>query len=1041
MIFKIKKHLKKRGKILLLFISLAYISFAQAQERLNVSGVVSDQNGDPLVGVSVLEKGTSNGSVTDMDGKYQIAANQGATLVFSYIGYVSQEKTVTGAVVNVTLVEDTKSLEEVIVIGYGIQKKSSVTGAISTVNVKDMQNRTVSNVQQALQGKIAGVNIVQGSAAPGSTPTVNIRGIGSTTGGAPLYVVDGRIADNGIGGIDPNDIESMEILKDAASAAIYGISAGNGVVIITTKKGKAGVGKISYDFQASVQSIARVPKVMNSEQYIDWMTSANYLKMSQVLQYWDFSQNTDWAKETFENSMMYRHNLSFSGGSQTGNYYLGLSYLGNDGYVKGDNDTYNRATAVINANYNVKSWLEIGTNNQLEYYTRRSVAEGSEYGSLLMATLQLDPLTPVTYSANALPDYMQRALADGHKLYQNENGDYYSMSPYQISDQYNPFVMREKSKNSISKGFNLSGTIFANIKPMKELVITSRFSYWAGAAKGYTFNQHFYANASVNQLYNQLIVSATTPVGYQVENFANYTKSFGEHHLNAMLGMSMRQNFSYGVTGSIQGSGENDLGIKDDPLFAYPSFASTTSTKNVSGGEETRISWLSQFGRITYDYDNRYFMQASLRRDGADLSTLPQKKRWGLFPAVSLGWAVSNEKFFEPLHQTVSFLKLRASWGQNGTSSMLAGSWLWNNSIIGVTFNGITMSPVLYPFGNELNYTNAYFPNVLGNPVLGWERQEQMDMGLDARFLSDRLTLGFDYFNKQSKDLIMNGVTLSNIVGNSASPINAGTMENKGVELELGWNDNAGKDFRYGVKANFATVSNKVTSIHESLSRINGQQVHTNVGVTVFEPGYPAWYIRGYQVEKIDPATGDPIFVDRNPDGILNDDDKTMIGNPMPDFTYGLTLNAAYKGFDLTVFGTGAYGNDILLCVNRGDRLQANTLLKFYNERWTPENPTAPMARNNAANIEKYWLSDAYIFDGSFFKIKQIQLGYTVPSSLLKKVGFELLRLYCSLDDFITFTSYPGFDPETVGTGNAAGLDRGSYPSSKKIVFGLNLTF
>jgi hypothetical protein len=351
------------------------------------------------------------------------------------------------------------------------------------------------------------------------------------------------------------------------------------------------------------------------------------------------------------------------------------------------------------------------------------------------------------------------------------------------------------------------------------------------------------------------------------------------------------------------------------------------------------------------------------------------------------------------------------------------------------------MAPVLYPFGNDLNYVNAYFPNVLGNPVLGWERQEQLDLGLDARFLRDRLTFGFDYFDKKSKDLIMNGITLSNIVGNSASPINAGTMDNKGIELELGWNDHISKDFHYGLKANFATVSNKVTSIHESLSRINGSQVHTAVGVTVFEPGYPAWYIRGYQVDKIDPATGDPVFIDYNPDGKLNDDDKTMIGDPMPDFTYGLTLTATYKGFDFTVFGTGAYGNDILMAINRGDRLQANTLLKFYNERWTPENPNAPMARNNAANLDKYWISNAYIYDGSFFKIKQIQLGYTIPSLLLKKTGFEMLRLYCSLDDFITLTSYPGFDPETVGTGTGVGLDKGSYPSSKKIVFGLNLTF
>jgi TonB-linked SusC/RagA family outer membrane protein len=860
--------------------------------------------------------------------------------------------------------------------------------------------------------------------------------LSSNYSSTPLFVVDGRIASN-IGGIDPNDIESMEVLKDAASAAIYGIAAGNGVVLITTKKGTAGKTSISYDFQTTIQSIARVPQVMNSEQYIDYMTEAQYLSMDAIMQNWDFKTNTDWAKETFESSVMQRHNLAFQGGNQTGAYYLSLSYLNNDGYVKGDGDTYKRYTATINASYNIKPWLEVGTNNQVEYYQRRSVSEGSEYSSLLMAALQNDPLTPVTYAPDRLPAHMQGVVND---LYLDEKGDYYSISPYQITDQYNPFIMRERTKHSISKGFNLNGTIYANLKPVKELTITSRFGYGLSAADGYTFNQHYYAAGSVKQPYNQLIVSANTPVSYQWENFANFTKSFDKHNVNAMLGTSMRQSINYGVTGEIHGS-ETELGISDNPLFAYPSYASPTSVKSVSGGEETKVSWFSLFGRLTYDYDNKYFLQASLRRDGADLSTLPLKKRYGYFPAVSAGWAVSNEKFFESLLEAVSYFKLRASWGENGSPSLLTGSWTWGSSIVHTTANMYGgQDPVIYPFTNNVSYTDAYFPNVLGNPELGWERSEQLDLGFDARFLNNRLTLGFDYFKKTTKDLIMSGVTLSTIVGNSASPINAGTIENKGIELELGWNDHIG-DFRYGVKANFATLHNEVVSIHESLPRINGSQVHTNVGVTAFEPGYPAWYIRGYQVKEINPATGDPVFVDVTPDGILNDDDKTMIGDPIPDFTYGLTLTAAYKGFDLAVFGTGAAGSDILLCMNRGDRLQANTLKLFYDERWTAGNTNAPRARTNAADKEKYWISDAYIYDGSYFKIKQIQLGYTLPPSLLNRIFLTNVRAYASLDDFFTFTSYPGFDPETVGSGNGIGLDKGNYPSSKKIVFGLNITF
>jgi TonB-linked SusC/RagA family outer membrane protein len=1039
---------KWKQEALILLLLSSSILFLSAQNAIKTSGTVTSNTNETLIGVSVSEKGTTNGTITDLDGKYEISVKEGATLVFSYIGYLTQEVRAINGVQNVTLEEDTKLLEEVVVVGYGVQKKSSVTGAISQVKADDMMNRTITRPEQALQGKTAGVQIVQGSAAPGSSPDVRIRGLSSNISSAPLFVVDGRIAANGIGGIDPNDIESMEVLKDAASSAIYGIAAGNGVVLITTKKGMAGKTSISYDFQTSIQSISRIPKVMNAEQYIDYMTEAKYLTMDAIMQNYDFKTNTNWSDVAFENSIMSRHNLAFQGGNSAGAYYLSLSYLNNDGYVKGNADTYERYTATVNASYNIKPWLEVGTNNQVEYYMRRTVAEGSEYGSLLLSVLQLDPLTPVTYAPDQLPGFMKDVLKD---LYQDEYGNYYSLSAFQISDQYNPFIMRERTKHSVSKGFNINGTVYANFKPVKELVITSRFGYGLSTANGYNFNQHFYASGSIRQNYNQLIVSANTPVSYQWENFANFTKNFGNHNVNAMVGTSIRRNINYGVTGEIHGS-DTDLGISDEPLFAYPAYASATAVNSVGGGEETQVSWFSLFGRLTYDYANRYFLQASLRRDGADLSTLPLKKRYGLFPAVSAGWAVSNESFFEPLLKVIPYLKFRASWGQNGSPSMLTGSWSWGSAIVHTVFNGITMVPVLYPYTNDVAYTDAYFPNVLGNPELGWERSEQLDLGFDARFLNNRLTLGFDYFNKTTKDLIMSGVTLSTIVGNNASPINAGSIENKGMEVELGWNDHIG-DFRYGVKANLATLDNKVTAIHESLPRIPGAQVHTNVGVTAFERGYPAWYIRGYKVKEIDRATGDPVFENTYTDDdvvapgtsqrteVINDNDKTMIGNPMPDLTYGLTLTAAWKGVDLTVFGTGAYGNDILLAMNRGDRLQANTLKMFYDDRWTADNPNAPRARTNASDKDKYWLSDAYIYDGSYFKIKQIQLGYTLPKSLLSKIYLTNMRAYVSFDDFFTFTSYPGFDPETVGLGSGMGLDKGSYPSSKKIVFGLNITF
>jgi TonB-linked SusC/RagA family outer membrane protein len=1034
-----EKHLKKRGKILLLFISLACISFAQAQERLNVSGVVSDQNGDPLVGVSVLEKGTSNGSITDMDGKYKIAVNQGATLVFSYIGYVSQEKIVAGAVVNVTLAEDTKSLEEVVVVGYGVQKKSSVTGAISQVKAEDMQNRTITRPEQALQGKTAGVQVITGSAAPGSVPEIRIRGVGSNVNNSPLYVIDGRIASD-IGGIEPNDIESMEVLKDGASAAIYGIAAGNGVVLITTKKGKLGKTSISYDYQLTTQQISRIPKVMNSEQYIDYMTTANYLSMNQILQNYDFKTNTDWSKATFENSLMQRHNLAFQGGNDAGKFYLSLSHLYNDGYVVGDADTYKRLTATINADYNIKKWLEIGTNNQVEYFTRRSVAEGSEYSSLLMSVLQLDPLTPVSYAPDALPQFMRDYIDVNHyRLLQDEKENYYSISPYQITDQVNPFIVRDRSY-STSEGFNLNGMIYGNLKPTKDLVITSRFAYQLSGINSYSYGQRMFVNNTVKQDNMTVNASSIVPIYYQWENFANYNHRFGLHNITAMAGMSFRNTINYGVSGSIMGTPE-DIGFKkESPLYAYFAYANPTATRQLSGGERWEDPWLSYFGRLQYDFADKYFLQLSLRADAASLYRFSKENRWGYFPAVSAGWTVSNEKFMENVRPTLSFLRLRASWGQNG-NAFSSSSYTWRTSIA---------STGSYAFTNDMNYTVAMAPSGLENLALGWEKSEQTNIGLDARFFHDRLTLGLDWFNKTTRDLIVNGATLSTIVGNAAPPINAGDIKNTGLEVELGWRDNINKDFGYAIKANIATLKNEVTYIYETINRINGAQFHTMTGVTAFEVGYPAWYFRGYKVSGIDKNTGDPIFENITPDGvdadgkpivIINEDDRTFLGSGIPDFTYGLTLNAHYKSLDLTVFGTGSQGSEIWQLFNRGDRLQSNKLLEFYTDRWTPENPNASRPRPAATDIDKYWTSDAMIYDGSFFKIKQIQIGYTLPADLLKKMKLANVRAYCSLDDFFTFTKYNGFDPETVGTGQLLGLDKGFYPSSKKVVLGINVTF
>lgn len=1006
---------------------LAGMPFLLAQNQIKVSGKVTDDLKESMIGVSVFEKGTTNGVITDLDGNYMLSVKEGAVIVYSYIGYVTQEKKAVPGVMNVTLKEDTKTLDEVVVVGYGVQKKSSVTGAISQVKTEDMQNRTISNAPAALQGKTAGVQVIQTSAAPGSSPTVRVRGYSSNVSSNPLYVVDGvRLSD--ISGIDPNDIASMEVLKDAASAAIYGAEAGNGVVLITTKKGKSGQGKITYDFQFSSQHWLRVPKMLSAEQYIDYMVEANTFTEDYLLQNWDGVTNTAWTDVAFENSRMQKHNIAFTNGSDRGNYYLSLTYLDDNGIVKGNADTYKRLTATINSEYEIKPWLKVGTTNQIEKYNVRSVSTNNEYGSLLTSILQLDPLTPDTYTYENLPTHMLTALNSGKHLLQDDNGNYYAVSKFFAGEQYHPMIMRDNNigKNS---GFNVNGSVYADFKPFKGFTFTSRFGYRLSGTRSSTTDLPFYGNATQSRDYVGQSNTSSTTIYYQWENFANYMKTFGQHTVTAMVGMSYQESTYDYVNGSLSPNEEDAL-KKNDPLFYYLNYASASAIKGV-GGEKTRSAKLSYFGRVGYEFAGRYLLQASLRADAADLSLLPATNRWGYFPAVSVGWTVSEEKFFAPLKDHVSSLKLRASWGQNGSLAALSGYAYSTDMALGG----------LYPFVMGNSYITSAAPSTMGNDELKWETSEQINVGIDARFLNDRLTFSMDYFDKKTKDLLVSGTTPSLIIGGSTSPMNAGNVSNKGWEFELGWRDRIG-NFNYGVRANLATLKNKVTYIDPSITRLSGVNFHTST-ITYFEEGYPVYYFRGYKFKGVDPATGDPTFYDLDESGDLNDGDLAYIGDAIPDFTYGITLTAGWKGFDLTVFGTGSQGNDIFNCINRPDFAASNKMKEvFYDNRWTASNPNGSVPRAGATNMDKYQISDALVYDGSFFKIKQIQLGYTFPKNWMKKLCVGNLRIYGSLDDFFTFTKYPGFDPEAAANSTSGmGIDKGSYPCSKKVVLGFNIEF
>ncbi len=1014
----------KKSSILMMLMALfmSITSFAQG-----IKGTVIDENGEPVIGATVAEKSNpKNATITDFDGNFTVNVNAGKIIQITYIGYETQETAAKNGM-TIKLRPDNKVLDEVVVVGYGVQKKSSVTGAISQVKPEDMENRTIANAQQALQGKTSGVQIIQSSAAPGSSPTIRVRGYSSNSSSEPLFVVDGvRLGD--ISGIDPSTIASMEILKDAASAAIYGAEAGNGVVLITTKKGKPGQGKISYDFMFTDESLARIPKMLNSEQYIQYMDEGNIFTKDYLLKNWDGVTNTAWTDVAFNHGHMQKHALSFTGGNERGNYYLSLAYLNNNGIVKGDADVYKRLTATINSEYKIKDWLKVGTTNQIEKYDVRSVSSNNEYGSLLTSILMLDPLTPDTYTAENLPYQMVNAQANGKQLLQDENGNYYAVSKFYAGEQYHPMIMRD---NGLSKnqGFNINGSIYGDFTPAKGLTITSRFGYRLAGSNNSSTSLPFYGNGVQSRDFLDFSAGSSTSIYYQWENFANYMKTFGGHTVTAMVGMSFQKSTSNNVNGSLTANGEDAL-KKNDPLFYYLNYANASATKGVSGetNESTKYSY---FGRLSYDFMGRYLLQASLRADAADLSKLSKKTRWGYFPAVSVGWTLSEEKFFAPLKSWFDSLKFRASWGQNGSLSALGGYSYSTDMALGG----------LYPFSSGINYTQAAAPSTMGNDDLKWETSEQLNFGFDGILLGGRMTFGVDYFIKKTKDLLVWGTTPSLIIGGSTSPMNAGNVENKGFEFELGWCDHIG-DFNYSIRGNLSTLSNKVTYIDPSITRLSGSNFHTYT-ITYFEKGYPVYYFRGYKFAGIDSETGNPLFEDLDDDGKVSDGDLTCIGDAIPDFTYGITLTAAYKGIDLTVFGTGSYGNQIFNCINRPDYAASNRLKEvFYDNRWTAENKNGTVPRAGANDMDKYACSSAMVYDGSFFKIKQIQLGYTLPKSLINKVFLSHARIYASLDDFFTFSKYPGFDPEAATNATSGmGIDKGGYPTSKKVVLGLNIEF
>ncbi len=1009
-----------------------------------IKGTVKDVSGDPIIGASVKVQGSKSGVITDFDGNFSVQAANNATLVISYIGYTTETVKVSGRNnLSITLREDAQTLNDIVVIGYGVQKKSDLTGAVASVKAEDLKHRSTTDAAAALQGKAAGVQILNSSGKPGQGASIRVRGYSSNSSNiGPLLIVDG-LQVSSIQYLDPSMIESMEVLKDAASAAIYGAEAGNGVVLITTKSGakSKGQGNITYEAKFTNQGLGHVGKLLNASQFKDWMTmqlGAERVNAdmadAQSLYGWNPNTDTDWMKEYFENTWAQQHTLTFQGGNDRGSYFLSTSYVNQDGIVKGNKDRYERLTAQINADYKIKDWLQIGTNTAIEKWSSRGVSENG-YGSSFEMLLLLDPLTPMYWTSRnqMLGDYANyydqiQAGKSSYTLFGDENG-YYATSYFnQRLAGANPFSQRDRSEGR-NEGVNVNGTVFMNITPIKQVTFTSRLGYRLSFNNSSDWQYPYYLNGQTKGDNYTINGASNNSTWYQWENFINYNQDFGKHNVGAMAGMSFRQYNSNGVSASASGP---DILKAYEPNFRYLNCVNgNDDTVKSFSGQPNMTRALSYFGRVLYSYDNRYSLQGNFRADAFDSSKLSKDNRWGYFFSGSAGWTFSNEKFFKDNidPSIMSFGKIRVSWGTNGNVNVL------NNYAYTA---GINTNGQWYQYGATNAASYGSMPNGIANPDLTWEKSQQFDLGADFRFFNDRLSLGIDYYKKKTKDLLVSAPAMPES-GVSSLTINAGEVENSGLEVELTWKDNIG-DFRYSISGNFATLHNEVTYLDPSIERISGATVEgasPEVVRCYFEQGQPVWYMRGYKYAGR-AADGTAQYYTKD-GGLTNDpqaEDMTNVGSGLPSLTYGITLNAEYKGFDLTVFGAGEAGNDIYYGLYRTGY---NNIAKgIYDDFKTDKMPTAA----SVAGSGTFWRSSAMVYSGSFFKLKQIQLGYTLPTNLTKKVYMQNVRAYVSLDDFFTFTKYPGLDPETCTQEyNCPGLDKGVYPNMRKLVLGLSVTF
>ncbi len=1067
----------------LVFLFLLCLFPMGALAQSTVKGTVIDEAGEPIIGATVQVQGAKTGAITDFEGNFSVEAASNATLLISYVGYVTETVSVQGRNnIQVTLKEDATSLNDVVVIGYGTMKKKLVTGATVQVKGEDIAKLNTTNALEAMQSSSPGVQITQSSTQPGKGYKVYIRGIGTTGNSTPLYVIDG-VAGGNLDGINPNDIESIDILKDAASAAIYGARAANGVILVTTRQGKAGKIELSYNGAFGWSNAYKRPQLLNAQQYMTIIDEYTFNTSGQKMDWAGFIpqdiltkvqsgwEGTDWwgAFEN-KNALQQNHSVTLTGGSDRSKFAMSYTYTGNEGIMGADQASYyKRHTIRVNSDHvllRAKDFdaITIGENISIGYNKSHDLAEDGMYWSYIHSLLQTAPFVP-QYAFNGDNYYYQDF--DGTVRYgQGWNSSLFSNPWENLST--GGFNSKAESRN-----INTSATVFTVIQPIKGLRFRSQFNYNWGSGAYRNYNEprsSGYGNAT-SPVYS-ISQSTWLNTGWSVENTLTYDLPIiSGHKISAMVGQSFQSSaWSTNLGGSNKVNYGDQLATLKGWDSAWLSNIKLVNTTDITltgnpNDEEYLASW---FGRVTWDWNETYMATATLRYDGSSIFT--DGKRWGLFPSVSAGWVISNEPFMESTHSWMDFFKLRASWGQNGNCSISKYQYLATIALSGDSGDSG------YKFGSDMNTSVAGTPNtgayanIVPNPDLTWETSEQLDFGFDARFLRSRLGVNFDWYKKTTKDWLITGPNIA-INGTNPAAINGGDVENTGIELALTWNDNIG-DFRYNFGVNFATNKNKVTRIANDNHYINGPSGVLSQGTEYCyraEEGKPIGYFFGMSYsgiwqnqEEIEAARkagkavldnaqpGDCIWDDWNGDGMItyaegDDCDRHEIGNPNPDIMLGVNLGFTWKGLDFAINGAGAFGQQIL----RSYRSFSDAPYQNYDttilDRWVGEGTSNFQPRISATGHQNTnWVSTRYMEDADYFKIKTITLGYDFKN-IWKSCPFQQLRLYVQAQNLYTFTSYTGLDPEVGnsagGSGWASGIDLGLYPPSRTYLVGASIKF